>query len=234
MINEFLTRLDNIPRHGFDGIYRDPAAVTKPLSGNARTVWRALFGDINSSEHFRIACEIVGMLRGSQFAEYETKNLDPRVTYNETDLALVLSAGANEVVGTSNLSLLVQPDTPSKQTWTVTYNGSGEVTSVDEDGLTNVQSVVFGGGTTHFPLAGNNAFGQFLQDPGGAASWTINRQVTYASYFADMASRIGALPSAVLNSVVPVEIQSVIRDMATLRPMMRVLAVAIGVVHAGS
>lgn len=231
MINEFLTRLDNRSL-SFDGIYRSSAALVT-LPSLRQRVWGALFGSVNSSEHFRIACEILLALRNSVVAPWEVLS-DARITYDDDDLAQVLLGKGSSVTGSTHpLSFLVTVDTPSKQTWTVRYLGGGSMESVDEDNVRRtVTGLIFSPTAwTPFDLARDQGKAQVLDEPPVNSTWTITRDVDYNSQLSAISERLSVVGDDEVIQTLPVDLIGLYRNTPVLRSVLQVAAAAAGVVY---
>jgi len=231
MINEFLTRLDNRSL-SFDGIYRSDAELIQ-LPPQRRRIWGALFGSINSSEHFRIACEILLALRNTVVAPWELQ-ADPRITYDDDDLAQVLLGKGSTITGNSHpLEFIVNQNTPSKQTWTVQYLGGGSFESVDEDNeRRTVTGLTFSAASwTQFSLARDQGKAQVLNEPPTNARWTITRDVDYRSRLEEISQRLDLTGVDEVVQALPPELTQLYRNTPVLKSVLRVSAAAAGVVY---
>lgn len=231
MINEFLTRLDNRSL-SFDGIYRTSAELVK-LPSRRRALWGALFGSTNSSEHFRIACEITLALRNTVVAPWELRS-DDRITYDDDDLAQVMLGKGSSVTGSSHpLEFLVTESSPSKQTWKVTYLGGGSFESIDEDNnRLTVSGLTFSSSSwTQFDLARKQGKAQVLAEPPTNATWTIVRDVDYNSQLEAISQRLDIVGEDEVIQSLPSELVSLYRNTPVLRSVLQVASAAAGVVY---
>ena len=231
MINDFLTRLLNV-NDNFHGIYRE-AVVRKPYSGLRRSVRDVLMGNVNSSEQFRTAVEITLLLRNSVLAPWEIHE-DKRITYNDDDLTAALAGAGSGIEGSSHpLSFIVVPSTPSKQQWTVTYLGGGTMLSVDEDGRRlEVSGLVFPANSwVQFDLAGKQGKAQVLGEPAVDEQWVITRDVDYVSQISAITDRLNDISEDDVIQILPEELIGVYRNTPVLRPILRIVAAAVGVAY---
>ena len=232
IVNEFLTILDN-KNTAFEGIYRDPAAEIQQLTGLRQQVWNALFDNINSSEHFRIACEIMLVLRNSVVAAWETLD-DSRISYTDTDLAEVLAGKGSSITGDAHpLTFLVTSGSPSKQTWTVKYLGGNVMESTDEDGVVQqVTGLIFAPNTwTQFDLGGSQGKAQVLDEPPVNATWTIARDADFNSQINAIAERLEILSVDEVIRLLPADLVGTYRLTPVLQGPLRVAIAAAGVVY---
>lgn len=231
MINEFLTLLDNRST-SFDEIYRSDAPPVR-LPSRRRALWDALFGSINSSEHFRIACEITLALRNTVVAPWELIG-DTRITYDDDDLAQSMLGKGSSVTGSSHpLEFLVTPSSPSKQTWRVTYLGGGSFESVDEDNnRLTVSGLSFSASSwTQFDLARLQGKAQVLGEPPGSSVWTITRDVDYVSQLEAISQRLDLVGADEVIQALPSELVGLYRNTPVLKSVLQVTSAAVGVVY---
>ena len=233
MINDFLTRLDN-RNTSFEGIVR-PSYDVEPYTGDKLIVWNALFGGVNSLEHFRTAVEIVSLLRMTPLSEYETL-LDDRLTYNGSDLARVLTGSGDsvETESSASASLVIGPGSNSRQTWAATVTGANEVTSTDDSGITRVVSgVTFAAdGSSLIPLANSGSYLQVFGSPNLNDSWNVSRDANYNSRLAGMVDRLNSIPDGVLARIASDQtVRDVLRNRFALINPVTVAVAAIGIVH---
>jgi len=229
-VNDFIVRLDN-RNTAFDGIYR-PASDLLEYRNLQKRVWSSLFGETNSSEHFRIACEIMLILRNSAVAPWEIQN-DSRVTYDDDDLAAALVGMGSEITGDAHpLEFIVTPEVTSKQQWTVVYDGGGQMTSTDEDGKTKVVTGLVFPAATWVPFAlSSGGRAQTLGEPPADATWIVTRNENYNSQINQSVARLESLGLDEVIQQLPKDLVNLYRLTPVLQGPLRVAAAAVGVVY---